>query len=36
MKKTERLIEAALAGDKLSIARMISLVDRGDDQADHI
>ncbi|HIJ57393.1 MAG TPA: methylmalonyl Co-A mutase-associated GTPase MeaB [Deltaproteobacteria bacterium] len=36
MKKTDRLIEAALAGDKLSIARMISLVERGDDQAGRI
>ncbi len=36
MKKTDKLIEAALAGDKLSIARMISLVERGDNQADRI
>jgi LAO/AO transport system kinase len=36
MKMTDRLIETALAGDKLSIARMISMVERGYDQAGRI
>ena len=36
MKKIDRLIETALAGDKLSIARLISMVERGNKHADHI
>ena len=36
MKSIDTLIEEALSGDKLSIARMISLVERGDDRSGYI
>ena len=36
MKNTDTLIEAALSGDKLSIARMISLVERAGDGAEYL
>jgi putative protein kinase ArgK-like GTPase of G3E family len=36
MKEVERLVEKSLQGDKLSTARLISFVERGDKRTPYI